>query len=455
MLSKLTGSFLLLFCAIAVAADVRHALVIGNASYRHAAVLQNTLNDARDLADELQQAGFKVRRVENTGLHELIDAVDGFVNQLHASGGVGLLYYSGHGVQVDGQNYLVPVDARLQSRSKIKYEAYALNDALRRMGGRGAGSVNLVILDACRDNPFASTRSLGSKGLAKIDAPESTLILYAAKPGQTASDNPQGRNGLFTKHLRQAIRRPGVNVEVAFGDVVKEVYQESGRQQYPWKEGVLLEPFQFASGGEQQVQKAPAMPFPDNRAIESQADIEYWNWAKTTNSRESYQLYLDEFPSGRFAQLAKLSLQGMQASSAPDQATPVDDAKEEIQRLVERYIQLQNKADIKAIGQVYARRVNYFNKAGADRAFIKKDKASYFKRWPEVKMLLLEPVEIAPLIDPDKWQVVARIGFDVYSGKRRQGVRGVSRNTFVVKHNNGFYRVVAQREKVTKRKKYQ
>jgi len=231
------------------ATEARHALVIGNAAYQHTTALENTLNDVRDLTADLTAAGFQVTRVEDVDLDGMIDAVDGFVAQLHQSGGVGLLYYSGHGVQVDGRNYLVPVDARLKRKSRVKYEAYALDDALRRMGGRGAGSVNLVILDACRDNPFAATKGAGDKGLARVEAPESTLILYAAKPGQTASDNPGGRNGLFTKHLRQAIQQPGLNVEASFADVVKGVYRESNRDQYPWKEGVLLSQFFFHPGG--------------------------------------------------------------------------------------------------------------------------------------------------------------------------------------------------------------
>lgn len=200
------------------------ALVIGNASYLYAGALRNTLNDARDVAEDLSAVGFDVTLVEDADLDGMIDAVDQFVARLHDRGGTDLLFYAGHGIQVDGLNYLVPVDARLTRQSRVRYEAYALDDALARMGGRGAGSVNLVILDACRNNPFAFTRSTGTTGLARISAPESTLILYAARPGQTTCDNPEGRNGLFTQHLRAAIRRPGVHVEQAFTDVVVGVY---------------------------------------------------------------------------------------------------------------------------------------------------------------------------------------------------------------------------------------
>ncbi len=244
------GLLWLLLASRLLAADPpRLALVIGNAAYQHAPVLRNTLNDVRDIEADLKLAEFDVTRVEDANLDTLIDAVDHFVNELHARGGVGLLYYSGHGIQVGGRNYLLPVDAQIRTTSRVRYEAYALDDALLRMGGRGAGSVNLVVLDACRDNPFAALKGAGSDGLAPVEAPESTLILYAAKPGQTASDNPGGRNGLFTKHFRLALKQTGIDVERAFSQVVRGVYHDSGRKQYPWKEGVLLEPFSFAAAG--------------------------------------------------------------------------------------------------------------------------------------------------------------------------------------------------------------
>ncbi len=164
---------LLLFTHSAWAKPARLALVIGNAAYQHAKPLVNTLNDVRDVTKDLEATGFRVTRVENANLDQLIDAVDHFVGQLHEAGGVGLLYYSGHGIQVDGRNYLVPVDAKLKRKSRIKYETYSLGDALSRMGGRGAGAVNLVILDACRDNPFAASRGAGDKGLARVECPES------------------------------------------------------------------------------------------------------------------------------------------------------------------------------------------------------------------------------------------------------------------------------------------
>lgn len=288
------------------AGQTRLALVIGNAGYRHAQPLVNSLHDARDLAGDLRATGFEVMEAMDTELSGLLDAIDRFATRLHEQGGVGLLYYSGHGVQVEGENYLVPIDAELKRKNRIKYEAFALNDLLERMGGRGAGSINLVILDACRDNPFESTRGGGTRGLARINAPESTLILYAAKPGQTASDNPQGRNGLFTQHLREAIRQPGVNVETAFANVVKQVYEESERAQYPWKEGVLLHPFAF-------VPEAPGTGTPETGVTPAPAganpEVLFWETVKDSADPAQYGAYLMRYPQGLFAELARLKVQ--------------------------------------------------------------------------------------------------------------------------------------------------
>ncbi len=307
-------SLLPAFGMTAQAAQHRQALVIGNAAYRYANPLVNTLNDARDIANELRATGFQVSEIYDADLDHLIDAMDKFVTRLHEQGGVGVLYYSGHGVQVDGENYLVPIDARLKRKSRIKYEAYALNDALSRMGGRGADSINLVVLDACRDNPFASTRGMGGKGLARVEAPESTLILYAAKPGQTASDNPEGHNGLFTKYLRQAIRRPGMNVENAFSEIVKQVYQESGRAQYPWKEGVLLHPFAFVPKERQVQQSAPdPATLPDGLNPE----MLYWESIKDSDNPSLYQAYLGRYPQGHFVELARIKIEVARNKLAP------------------------------------------------------------------------------------------------------------------------------------------
>lgn len=226
----------------------RLALVIGNARYSDEAPLVNTGNDARDIADKLEGLGFRVTRHLDLDRRALGQAVTDFVRRVRGSQADALIYYSGHGLQVGGKNYLVPVDARIRDELDVPNEAIPVDRLLAGLGERGDEAVNLVILDACRNNPFQKdgAKSIGDKGLARVTAPSGTLILYATRPGETASDNPRGRNGLFTQHLLEALDAPGQQVEDAFKQVAADVYRASGRQQSPWFEGVLFGRFYFA-----------------------------------------------------------------------------------------------------------------------------------------------------------------------------------------------------------------
>ena len=234
-ISWLLACALLLAATAASAASGRDALVIGNAAYEDQPPLVNTLNDARDMAAKLEELGFAVTKVENADRRALTRAVNDFIRRVRGSDGVALVYYSGHGLQANGRNYLLPVDAQIHDQLDIPTEGLAMERLLAGLDGRGDQAVNLLILDSCRDNPYTQAKGIGGKGLARLDDPPSgSLILYATKPGQTASDNPGGRNGLFTKHLLAALDRPGVKVEDAFKEVAREVIRESRRAQYPW-----------------------------------------------------------------------------------------------------------------------------------------------------------------------------------------------------------------------------
>ncbi len=228
-------------------APARLALVIGNAAYKNETPLSNTLNDARDMADKLRQLDFEVTKVEDVGRRELGRVVNAFIRRLRGTDATVLFYYSGHGMQVHGQNYLLPVDVEIKDELDVPLEGLALNRLLGGIGERGENAVNLVILDTCRNNPFRQrgNKAIGDKGLARVKAPGGTLILYATRPGETASDNPSGRNGLFTKHLLSALDAPGTPVEKAFKLVARNVYRDSGKAQSPWQEGLILGDFYF------------------------------------------------------------------------------------------------------------------------------------------------------------------------------------------------------------------
>ncbi len=287
----------------AASSGPRTALVIGNAAYETEEPLANTGNDARDMAAALHGLGFEVEHAENLDKRALARQANDFIRRLRARGGVGLFYYSGHGLQVGGKNYLLPVDVHIRDELDVPFEAYPVDRLLAGMGRREPGAVNLVVLDACRNNPYRGAKGLGAKGLARVDdAPPSTLLLYATKPGQTASDNPGGRNGLFTKHLLTAMRVQDVEVEQAFKQVVRDVYRESGQAQYPWLEGVLVGRFYFRPdpGG--------SVAGPDPGTV-FDGELVFWNSTESCATKPCYRAYLEQYPEGRFVRLARAQLE--------------------------------------------------------------------------------------------------------------------------------------------------
>ena len=219
----------------------RIALVIGNAGYQDMP-LKNPANDARDMSAALTALGFQVVTKIDATQEEMEDAISYFGSQLGA-GGVGLFYYAGHGVQVNGANYLIPLKARIKREKDVRYKAVDINQVLDEMGSANNG-LNMVILDACRDNPLPRSFRSGQKGLAKMDGPKGTIIAYATGPGSTAMDG-RGQNGVYTKHLLKAMRQPGLTVEDVFKQVLKKVDRETGGDQTPWVSSSFTGEFSF------------------------------------------------------------------------------------------------------------------------------------------------------------------------------------------------------------------
>jgi uncharacterized caspase-like protein len=223
-------------------ASRRTALVIGNANYA-TMPLRNPVNDAADMAASLHQLGFDVTSLYDATRQQMQDAIHRFSQQLH-QGGTGLLYYAGHGVQSYGQNYLIPVDIRLQKETDMKFEAVNVGWVLARMGA-ARNELNIVILDACRNNPFPRAGRSIQRGLAMVQAARGTLIAYATAPDDVALDG-DGRNGIYTKHLLRYITEPKLAVEQMFKRVRIGVQEETQGKQIPWESSSLLGDFYFA-----------------------------------------------------------------------------------------------------------------------------------------------------------------------------------------------------------------
>jgi len=222
----------------------RYALVIGNSAYS-SQPLKNPANDARDVARALTALGFDVQLKTDAKLRDIEDAIRDFGLKLKR-GGVGLFYYAGHGVQVQGVNYLVPIGARLSSESDVKYECVDAGRVLGKMEDAG-NELNLVILDACRNNPFSRSFRSAEPGLARMDAPTGSLVAYATAPNSVASDGG-GKNGLFTKYLLQNIGTPGITIEEMFKRVRIGVMNETGKKQVPWESSSIAGYFYLAGG---------------------------------------------------------------------------------------------------------------------------------------------------------------------------------------------------------------
>lgn len=228
-----------------VAAEPRIALVIGNGAYAEAP-LNNPVNDARDMTRVLKDVGFEVIPGENMDKKAMLNAIEDFGKRLKR-GGVGLFYFAGHGMQVRGENYLIPVQAVIKKELDVETEAVQLTRVLNEID-EAKNRLNIVILDACRNNPFPRKDRSSAAGLGRIEAPIGTLIAYATNPGNTASDG-NGRNGLYTESLLSVIRSPNLKVEDVFKRVRTQVRQKSGGNQTPWESSSIEGDFYFIYDG--------------------------------------------------------------------------------------------------------------------------------------------------------------------------------------------------------------
>ena len=221
----------------------RLALVIGNGNC-HGSTLANPENDARAMKNILTQFGFDVLEYENLDQGQMKKAMDEFGEKLK-SYDAGLFFYAGHGIQSKGYNYLIPVDAELKSEEQVEYDCVQADRILALMEASGT-KVNIIILDACRNNPFERswTRSTNGKGLAFMNAPSGSLIAYATAPGSTASDG-SGNNGLYTSAILESIKIPDINILQIFQNVRGIVSEKSGGKQIPWESTSLTGDFYF------------------------------------------------------------------------------------------------------------------------------------------------------------------------------------------------------------------
>ncbi|MDC0657194.1 caspase family protein [Leisingera sp. SS27] len=291
-------------------AGERIALVVGNSNYAHTAPLANPGNDARVMAAALEGAGFEVTTLLDADLGGMKQALLRFGRRLRGEGvEAGLFYYAGHGVQVEGENYLVPVSAAIASEDEIDLEAVNVNSFLRVMNSSNA-SINIVILDACRNNPFAGSTRSAARGLAPVDAPRGTLIAYATAPGDVALDG-SGANSPYTRALAGAISAGGGRtIEAVFKAARSEVLAVTQERQVPWETSSITGDFYFHSRPAAAAQPAAVAAAP----VEDIA--RKYQLAERIGTRAAWQAFVDahrDRPEDFYVLLALEALAGLQA----------------------------------------------------------------------------------------------------------------------------------------------
>ncbi|MFO1171227.1 MAG: caspase family protein [Hyphomicrobiaceae bacterium] len=322
-------------------AESRIALIIANGAYQNTSPLKNPVADGKLMAGTLEGLGFKVTLATDLDAKAMKKAMLEFGRALRASDSVGLFYYAGHAIQVAGENYLIPVDANLQDETEIGIEGVDVNDFLATMN-EAQSRIKIVVLDACRNNPFPAASRSAARGLAIVRAPTGTLIAYSTSPGEVALDGT-GDNSPYAEALSQAMKgETGKPIELVFRQARVEVLKSTEGQQTPWDLSSITGDFLLASGGGTEVSTGEAQSEATttgtgaggttgsgDTATAAAKDYAVWVAIETSGNAAAYQAYLDEFPSGRFAAEAKKRLADAEAAEAQKQAALAAQAQAE------------------------------------------------------------------------------------------------------------------------------
>jgi hypothetical protein len=295
------GSWTVIETAIA---EPRHALVIGNSAYRTVGVLPNPLNDAKAVTDFLSAANFEVMLASDLTQDAMRGAIRDFAAKIAAAGpdSIALVYYAGHGLQVEGENFLVPVDANIEQETDVGQQALRLSDLMTALASTPSKS-RIVLLDACRNNPFSAINKTAGRGLAIVDAPTGSIVAYATAPGSEAEDGA-GRHSPYTAALLKIGKEPGLHIEQVFKRVRRLVHDATDARQTPWESSSLTGDFFFfptaaavaaapidqrpaQAGSQQQVARADPQP----RAVPRRPRVED---VRGRPPREAYDMVIEE-----------------------------------------------------------------------------------------------------------------------------------------------------------------
>ncbi len=307
----LLGTLLFIIPGLA-SAEPRVALIIANGTYGgDIGSLKNPVSDGRLMSDALKKVGFAVNLVTDGDQRAMKQALNDFGEALAKAGptATGLFYYAGHGLQVSGENYLVPVGAHIKREGDVELEALSADAVLKVLNFSGS-KIQIVILDACRNNPMMRSFRSNTMGLAKVDAPIGSFVAYSTAPGSVAADG-KGSNSPFAEALAAEVQKPGASIEEMFRNVRAKVIAETDSQQVPWDSSSLTAPFYFSK---------------DFSAAGSTAAMDqvFWDSIKDSTDPADFQAYIKKFPKGTFVDLADNRLKDLK--NTPPAAQPTQTA---------------------------------------------------------------------------------------------------------------------------------
>jgi hypothetical protein len=307
--------------SVAAQAERRIALVIGNSAYQNTPELRNPRNDASDIGASLRRLGFEVFEGRDLDKRSMERMIRQFGVKLSGAD-LALFFYAGHGVAIGGQNYLIPIDARLASEGDADFEALALNLVLKQMEREAKTSI--ILLDACRDNPLARNlaRNMGTRssqvgqGLAEVKTGVGTLIGFSTQPGNVATDGT-GRNSPYAAALLRHVEVPGRDISGVLIAVRNDVLKATDGRQVPWEHTSLTGQV-YLKTDQPSASLASARPPATNPAnYDREVELSYWNSVKGSKSPTLLQTYLDRYPAGNFADLARAMIRELNSTSAP------------------------------------------------------------------------------------------------------------------------------------------
>ena len=296
--------------------EKRVALVIGNSTYRNVPALTNPTNDAGDVAIAFERLGFMVRRITNGTYEDMRRGLLEFGRQVRGAD-IAVVFYAGHGIEVGGENWLIPIDAELRSDIDVDHEAMGLRSVLPAV--ESAGKLGLVILDACRNNPFAAkmqrtirTRAV-SRGLASVEPTGNVLVAYSAKDGTTAADG-DGRNSPFTSSLLKHLETPGLEINFLFRNVRDDVITSTKREQQPFIYGSLSREAIYLKAAPPPIVVAPLPPGPGPDEIT-------WTLLKETSDPAALKRFVEQFPTSKLRSQAETRIAALTAEALKKAAT--------------------------------------------------------------------------------------------------------------------------------------